>query len=942
MARRGAFSRSGGAQNLSLLVYQVLREQLNTDMNSIMQNYQTNMKAGRYSATYNGQNVDGQFVMDYIRNMMQGFPPGSTEYESLNSQLRDFEGQYQTDVQNLVISSMQNGTKVDFGLLGPEFSNKGISEVTLTDIRDWGSKQVAALEDEGNTTQADKLKGAIYVAGFNVEQEGKANAVTKGELSYAAYNKWLLGQMDLAVQNGLGKDSDAYLAIAKIQAQAQKDAKVDGYNKAGDAVDKSIRGILSPVDQAAEAMLTAFEKSGDPLVAGLESVRAAMGSTSGAPSYELLQKLVSDPSTKYIYDAIMKMGGPDGKFDELFAQAVSEAGGKFTDLYQNGLGGIDPANLAKYQQFILSMRGQTIDFSNKTGIEFNTSHSQNVLDVFKDDLRASGVAIDDTKPGDNAFTGGHPDAVMESLKHLGESLDKLPSGNSYQWLKELAQGKISNSLVSAEMSNWDSTKNGGNGDGFLSVDELKAGFSSGQLTSGQINDMEQKMSAIWQTMPTLGNGMSSGSLITSFLDAAWGQAAMDHGSVIVVNNSGVVHVSEWGQKDPGGNAEMLPTVITVNGKTSVAYVMPMSLTSSSGNNQENPIDPTLLGGLDAKVYRLPGNLGSTTNVGQTDAFVVLKGSANTGNGTVTSSFKLTFDQFRAVAQHFGLEFDANSFTNPSSTANPSVNLSANTSDPEVLKNAWPNLFNPNSDYYIGKLKDSNGNFIVPDATGKDFKFNGFVGDDASTNKLLNGLLSSNKDKIIAEATAYASSQGRTQLNAEDVARAALKNVPGIAENSSFATVLGLVSTSPAFLSNVSTSIQNVDTSIKTKPSVGYIPSGVPSGYVTTGSVPNLGGNGKPMSSGVSGLPVGLGGDQWHLPNLNGSSRPSGMPFTPTPGVPNLDLGNWFRNILNPKSTPAPTPSVTPTPTAGPTNATPNPSTGGVKPSSTPTVGRRGV
>ena len=940
MARRGLFSRSGGAQNLSLLVYQVLREQLNTDMNSIMQNYQTNMKAGRYSATYNGQNVDGQFVMDYIRNTMQGFPPGSTEYESLNSQLRDFERQYQTDVQNLVISSMQNGTKVDFGLLGSEFSNKGISEVTLTDIRDWGAKQVAALEDEGDTTQADKLKGAIYVAGFNVEQEGKANAVTKGELSYAAYNKWLLGQMNLAVQNGLSKDSDAYLAIAKIQAQAQKDAKTDGYNKAGDSVSASIRGILSPVDQAAEAMLTAFEKSGNPLVAGLESVRAGITSTSGAPSYELLQKLVSDPSTKYIYDAIMQMGGPDGKFDELFAQAVSEAGGKFTDLYQNGLGGIDPANLAKYQQAILSMRGQTIDFSNKTGIEFNTSHSQNVLDVFRDDLRASGVAIDDTKAGDSVFAGGHPDAILESLKHLGQSLDQLPAGNNYQWLKDLAQGKISNSLVSAEMGNWDNPKNGGNGDGFLSVDELKAGFSSGQLTSGQINDMEQRMSAIWQTMPTLGNGLSSGSLITTFLDAAYGQAAMDHGSVIIINNSGVAKVSEWGQKDPGGNAELLPTVITVNGKTSIAYVEPMALTSSSGNNQENPIDPTLLGGLDAKVYRLPGNLGSTTNVGQTDAFVILKGSSNTGNGNITSSFKLTFDQFRAVAQHFGLEFNAISFTNPSSTANPSVNLSSNTSDPAVLKDAWPNLFNPNSDYYIGKLKDSNGNLLVPDARSKDFKFNGFVGDDASTNKLINGLLSSNKDKIIADATAYAASQGRTQIDATDVARAALKTVPGIAQNSSFTSIVGLVSASPTFMATVTSAVPGIKESTPmsgyTDPSLnkrsalpGVIPGNAHMGYSSTGSIPA---NPRIGNSSAGAVP--------DLTNQRARS-----------GVPGLDLNNWFRNIPKVTPTPAASPSVTPTVTPSatpspssstPANTTPVSNNGGVNPASTPGVVRRGL
>ena len=164
MARRGKFGRSGTTQNLTMLVYQIMKDQMETEIRNILDAYKANMEAGTYVSQFNGQNVDSEFVINYYESMLAGFPPGSTEYQTVMSKLESFREQARTDIQNLVINAMRDGSQIDFGLLGSQFSNKGISEVELSDVRGWADQEVADLIADGNTVQADKLRSAVFVA----------------------------------------------------------------------------------------------------------------------------------------------------------------------------------------------------------------------------------------------------------------------------------------------------------------------------------------------------------------------------------------------------------------------------------------------------------------------------------------------------------------------------------------------------------------------------------------------------------------------------------------------------------------------------------------------------------------------------------------------------------------------------------------------------------
>jgi len=182
MARRGRFGRAGTTQNLTMLVYQIQKEQMDKELRLIEDAYRANMKAGTYVTQFNGQNVDADYVIDYYKSMLSGFPAGSTEYQTIMSKLQTFEEESRTDIQDLVIDAMTQGKKIDFGLLGKNFANKGIAEVELVDVRSWANEEIDDLLANGNSVQADKLKGAVFVAGFNVENDGKSAALDREEI----------------------------------------------------------------------------------------------------------------------------------------------------------------------------------------------------------------------------------------------------------------------------------------------------------------------------------------------------------------------------------------------------------------------------------------------------------------------------------------------------------------------------------------------------------------------------------------------------------------------------------------------------------------------------------------------------------------------------------------------------------------------------------------
>jgi hypothetical protein len=767
-----------------MLVYQLLKEQMQTELQNILTAYQTNMKAGQYNAQFNGQNVDGQFVLNYYQSMLAGFPPGSTEYETLRSQLSSFEQQYKTDVQNLVIDSMNNGTKVDFGLLGAGFENRGIDEVTLTDVQSWSAAQIAELEANGDITQADKLKGAVFVAGFNVNRDGKETALDNGDITYASYSKWLGGQLQAALDAGFTKDSEAYRNILKIQAQINKVAKEQDQKKAAEDYEKAITGAMSDVDAAAKAMIEAYD---GPFKDEMGQVWNQVDGNSSSPHYEFMQKLAAlkgQGAGGQLYSDLMNSVG-GGNLDELFAEAVVEANGKVAQLLDGGFAAAGPTMSNQLTVLARRLHGNGLTFLSDSGIEFTSGNASSVMSEMKSNLTTSGTSFSVDENGNTTVRGGHPDAVLSSLKGLGALVGDRGT-ETYPWINDLSKGQLRTSYLGDSAL----VKADTNGDDIITADEFGVFFSSGDMNN---TELEAELGIMMNAMSTEdipGSSIHPASLAYAFVEAAYNKEALKHGSIMIVDDRGYTKVSEWGDKQ-AGDRELLPTKVTVNGVDSIVYVKPATI-KQNNNGQYDDMDLGMTNGYQVQLYRLPGNYSNMPGQ-QADGFVVITGTMKDGSGgSSPMSIKLTISEFETYARSaFGAEFDFTNFNNPpkDGTADAFVSFTGSMGG---NKEIWENMANPASPYYIKNLPlnadQPNGPRALPNFNDKELSFTGLLNSNSDIDKWVSGLV---KDPAALSSAALELARARRGADAV---------FDSIADNLAYTTVAGKIQSNPLWQS----------------------------------------------------------------------------------------------------------------------------------------------
>ena len=801
MARQGKFGRSGTTQNLSMLVYQLLKEQMQTELQSILTAYQTNMKAGQYNSQFNGQNVDGQYVLNYYQSMLAGFPSGSTEYETLRSQLSAFEQQHKTDVQNLVIESMNNGTKVDFGLLGNGFPNRGIDDVTLSDVREWGANTIAELTASGDVAQADKIAGVIYIAGFNVERDGKEAALAREEITYKQYADWVGGQMKVALASGLTKDSEPYRNLMTLYSKSVKEAVKDGQVKAAEKYDKQLRGAMSEVNAAAEAILNAYD---GPFTSEIGNLWNQVEMSSLTPHYDLIKMLANMRNKEEggaLYQSLMNSVGA-GNLDELFAEAVTDANTNVNALIQSGFSEADAATANKLTIMAEGFTGSSLEFLSKSGVQFTSGNAANVMSTMEKDLIASGVSFSGNE-GSLEARGGHPEMVMSSLDKLTNFLGK-EGARTYPWLNDISNRRVDvEHLVNSGLEEADT-----DGDGYASSEELSTLFASGKWTTSQIFDAQAVVIGNMATEDIPNSRINPATLMNTFIEATYSQAALRAGSIMIVDERGFTSVSDWGDKQ-AGERELLPAIVNINGKSATVYVKPVSIKQENEGNFSD-MDQGMTNGLTVQLYRLPGNYSSTPG-GQVNGYVIITGMMNGVGGASQQSLQMTIDQFERYGRSvFGAEFDFTRFNAPQQEGGADAFVSF-TGSMNTLPEAWKNINNPSSEYYIGNVPlnpdEPKGPRAIPEWVTGGGKFRGVLSADKDFD---NWLSSGLKDPaaLLASATELSKRRGKTEVDTKDVIDALLKG-NGLVDNLSYNTVIGKIQSDPIWMTSIARDFGNI-------------------------------------------------------------------------------------------------------------------------------------
>ena len=816
MARRGRFGRSGTSQNLTMLVYQLMKQQMQDELESILTSYKTNMEAGMYKSQFNGQNVDGEFVIQYYEQMLAGFPPGSTEYETVNSKLEQFRQQYQQDVENLVINSMNNGSKIDFGLLGSGFQNKGIAEVELVDVRSWAEDRIQQLIADGNTTQADKLGGAVYIAGFKVEHDNKVAMVDKGEMSYSAYAKWLKGQMGSALDSGLTQSSEAYREIMKLHANAVKQAKVEGEANAEKSVVNQMIEINKPVENASRLLIESYLKGDNPVMAqAIYDSIAKTGTYYGALEDLAALRQEGDQS----FNAIMSGSGVEGAA-EIFAEAIADKISALRDLRKNGLGGLSPSANIRLSAELLSAEAGGNAFVSNSGVQFFTGAGRVAMDKFEDSLIAAGASVSSGGSGTAAISGGHPVAGLDSFKQLGESLKSFGGEAAYPWLTTMAQGYISTDLDPESLGSMDPNR-----DGKVTVPEMQEALRNGTQNLTSLSSVLNNVIASSGSLDAPVGRITPESIVNMYANFVYGDYQIkERGAIVVTNAAGVVTVTE-------DNNNSFPNALPFAlGQYGIVHVLPTSIVEKTENEQTSPIDRGKLGGMDAAIYRYPGIGPSASNVGAYDAMVRVNGQMSTGDGyKVQKSILVPFDIYRKVLDHIGIEVEANSLFNPQPDQVPQliVRFDGQTMSGTELSTFMADVFtNPSSQYHILKLKDDLGKPLAPEAAGIDFTNNGFINPDGDTNSYINALFNAGRDSILRRAQdKIAANAPGVALSREALIQDIVNSVPGLSGGIQDTTIKDLIVNSETFQNKINTMFPEF------KPAPVMQPS--PSGYGQT-------------------------------------------------------------------------------------------------------------
>lgn len=830
---------------MTMLVYQIMKQQMQDELDSILTAYRTNMQAGMYNAQFNGQNVDGEFVLSYYRSMLAGFPPGTSEYETINSKLQEFEQQYQKDVENLVINSLNEGTKIDFGLLGEGFQNKGIAEVELVDVRGWADDRIAQLKADGDATAADRLSGAVYVAGFNIEHDGKIAAVDRGDMSYGAYAKWLKGQLDSALEAGLTKDSQAYRDILKSHANAVKQAKAEGEASARERVENEMRKDVAPVEAAAKALIEKYTNGPDAVMAqSISDVLAQTPSTSISPYFDALQSLAAmKQNGDQTYSAIMSSSGVD-QAASLFAEAVSEYSGQLSDMLDKGLGGLSANDAAAFSSSLTAMIEGHKAFISNSGVEFLTGTGKNMISSFQRNLRAAGVSFSpDQSQGTDAGVGGHPTAVMGAFKNLSEDLKSLGAEKAYPWLAALSNGYLPVSLDSEQLGEYDL-----NSDGRVTAQELQDLSDSGEVTAGSVNAVLSGVIASSGTLDMPSTRLTPESLIKLWVDSAFAERDLKTGkSIALINEAGVVSVTE------PQNVNKTNAVPFIMGNYGLVYSLPATINEKVEGDAVAPVDKGKLGGMDVTIHRYPGIGPSATNIGRGDAMVRISGGLSNGQGQSSQqTVVVPFDTYRKVLQYIGVEVEADSFFNPTQDRQPGIIVSfdGQTMSGTELQTFMKDVFtNPSSENYIEKLKWTSGpnagQSVAPEAIGKNYRFMGFINPEMDTTSYISGLFSSGRDSILNRVRAKLSVDAPgTPVSRENIIATILSDIKGLSGGVQDTTVKDFVTNSEVFQERMATLFPE----FKAVPDKFEV---APSGYGSVPSAPTPGTTQVPQSPYIS-------------------------------------------------------------------------------------------
>ena len=234
--RRARFKRAtSGTQNLTTLIYNILKDQIASKKSAVLSAWDANMRSRTYDSTYGGQPVNRAAVEAFYNEMIAVYPAGTTEHDRLVAELNDFRSTAVKQEMAAYQQAYSDGTYA--------FGKKiGINDY-LSFLRD-------AKSTSSNEADRAEYTREEFLVMFNDGNNGlKARGASAGAFK-TFYERQLAKAKEMGITGDAYTTIEGYLATARKQAGVEYKAKL--LQDATDAVNKGMGKIGSSILEAAK------------------------------------------------------------------------------------------------------------------------------------------------------------------------------------------------------------------------------------------------------------------------------------------------------------------------------------------------------------------------------------------------------------------------------------------------------------------------------------------------------------------------------------------------------------------------------------------------------------------------------------------------------------------------------------------------------------------
>lgn len=414
MARQGRFGRTtAGSQNLSALIYSLLREERNDQEDTMIRSYRNNMRGGVSTNTFSsgGTTTSATAASVYQWYLSQAElarqSGDNAGYNSLLQRAEEFRIASLGDQETLLSNSFANGTSIDFSLFG----GTGSGQLSLAQFENL----MTQLANNPSLTDTDRSR--IRLTLFTQQLNSTAGALgreydegtkTANDL-VAFYDK----ELERARAAGVSTDSQIYQSILNARSKYIKAGQVDAANARVEAVNKGIQDEALALAKAMQTFLSPIIEKRFKSQDTIDALKAPITKDGFAYINTLVGALGQGNTNLYqlIYDAAVAGGYSQEQIDSILqsASVFSSEASRLAKLYPNEAG--------KISEFALQL-------SEAAAIGGFQAAGRSAATTFQDAIAASGGAV-------GVAASSDPYATANALRAYARDVSVISANPNY-------------------------------------------------------------------------------------------------------------------------------------------------------------------------------------------------------------------------------------------------------------------------------------------------------------------------------------------------------------------------------------------------------------------------------------------------------------------------------------------------------------------------------